>query len=48
MGINQIRLTVKILPVVVALLLAALTYEFSSLNAASQHMEAIHQRQVKS
>ena len=48
MGINQIRLTVKILSVVVALLLAALTYEFSSLNAASQHMEAIHQRQVKS
>ena len=48
MSIKQIRQTVKFLSVVVALLLAALTYEFSSLNSASHHMEAINQRQVNS
>ena len=48
MSIKQIRLTIKFLSVVLALLLAALTYEFNSLNSASHYMEAINQRRVSS
>ena len=48
MNIRQVRLSVKVMSVVVALLLAALTYEFNSLNSASKHMEAINQRHIHS
>ena len=48
MGINQIRLAVRILAVVVAVLLSALTYEFYCLNSASHDLETISQRQLRS